>query len=178
MRLRAPNQCSLFNLENKVHETHHHHPQPAAPPGNHPDLGSWRRYLWRSWEMMRNCCRRVQFCTSPQASFPHPSTAQGPFGISPSPLWLSAPKFGSDSRLPARRAAPAGAGEPCGEQRGAAEKEAATLEWMPRRGGGGRGKAPGRGRRIRGGGSVTGSWASPPLRAPAADPQPLLREIR
>lgn len=69
---------------------------------------------------MRSYGRRVKFSASLQPLFfPHPSSPQGPFGISPSPPRRSAPKFGSDSpRLPARRTALAGAREPAASSEG------------------------------------------------------------
>lgn len=91
----------------------------------------------------------------------------GPFGVSPLPPWLWVPKFGSDSRLPARRTAPAGAREP-GRAAGGEEKEAATQERKRRRGGGGGRREGSRGGAAAPGeGSVPGSRASPPP-APSA----------
>lgn len=108
----------------------------------------------------------------------HPSSPQGPSGSLLLCSGCGPRSSGNDSRHPARRTALAGAGEPCGERRGAAEKEASTPEMMPRRGGGSRreGSRGGAGA-SREGAQSPGPGLPPPLLAPAADLERLLREI-
>lgn len=128
---------------------------------------------------MRNYGRRVKFSTSSHTTLP--PTLPLPRVPSGSLLLCSGggPRSpGNDSRLPARWTVLAGAREPCGERRGAAEKEATTQQRMPRRGGGGRRE----GSRGGAGASKEGAQSPcpglpPPLLAPAADPERLLREI-
>lgn len=121
---------------------------------------------------MINYRSRVKFSTSSYATLP-PTL---PLPRVPSVFLLlcsgCGPRSsGNDSRLPARWTVLAGAREPCGERRGAAEKEATTQERMPRREG-----SPGGAGAAKEGAQSPRPGLPPPLLAPAADPEQLLRE--
>lgn len=127
---------------------------------------------------MRNYRRRVKFSTSLQPRFPPPFLSPGSLRDLSSSALTVGPEVRKQFPTFCEADGSGWAREPCGEQRGAAEKEAAILEKMPRRGGGGRRKG------SRGGAGASGEGAQsprpglpPPLPALAADPERLLREM-
>lgn len=178
LELRAPNQFAFLNLRNEKQET---------PPTLHPAsstswklarLGFLAEVLLEEWEMRGNYHRIVKFSAFPQASFPPPFLSPGSLrDLSFSTLAVS-PEV--QKRFPhSRRGGQLrlGPGSPA-ERSGGCRKGSCNLGEDAKEGRGRpEGWLPGRGRRIRGGGSVAGFWASPPLPAPAADPERLLREI-
>lgn len=115
--LRAPTNLPFSTLKDQKSATP---PLPPLASGTSWKLVRLRflaAVLLEGWEMVRNYLPRMKLA-SPQASLPpHPSTPQGPFGVS---LLLHAASRPRSSeaipQLPARRTALAGAREPRGEQ--------------------------------------------------------------
>lgn len=92
----------------------------------------------------------------------HPSSPQGPFGISPSLLWLWAPKFRKRFPTPCEADFTGWGSGALRRAAGGCRKGSLNPRDVAKEGRGQpEGRLPGRGRRIQGGGSVTRSWATP-----------------
>lgn len=178
--LRAPNQFAFLNLTNEKYET---------PPPPHPaSSASWKLarlgflagVLLGEWEMRSNYHRRGKFSAFPQASLPTPPPFLSPGSLRD--LSFSTLAVGPEVQKrfpdsPRGGQLRLGLGSPAERSGGCRKGSCNPAEDAKEGRGRPEGRLPGRGRRIRGGGSVTGSWASPPLPAPAADRERLLREI-